>query len=222
MSTLASQLFAKVHSRECKGTRECHWCGGSCTDKWVHDDVAPIPFERSKTTAKRPGNSYICEGCMLYHKNSVTVRYLIGGLKDRQCFSNWSWFMTLDGIWVIKPLDHQELYNKLLAPPPVFCLTLTDGTIKPLIQLCLVNEVKEMKADTLLKFTFNNIPHTYTIYELEQAIKTGSDGKMPGASALIRYLGKCERLAPPVIEEKKERGRPIKKDDSPYRKIKTS
>jgi len=73
-----------------------------------------------------------------------------------------------------------------------------------LVHKMKVNEHQSMTADTRLDFTLNNIPHSYTVYELEQGIKLGPDGREPGVQAILRFLG-----TPPATPEKpKEVGRP--------------
>lgn len=204
---LASQLFAIAHSRQCIGDQECHWCAGKCERKWPHDDLPPQPFVRSVSTALRPSSSYICQGCWLYRRPSVTVTFLNGGLKDRQGLFNHSWFLTPRGIDVITPADHTSLYPILLQPPLLFSLSFIDGR-KNLIQSCVVNQLNEIRKDTELKFTMDGMILTYTIYELEEGIKNGSDGKMPGVRMLIDRLGKCNLFQ----DDHKEKGRPKRED----------
>jgi hypothetical protein len=92
-----------------------------------------------------------------------------------------------------------ELYKILLKPPHQFVLALLTEAherldvgarkIKNRIHMADCNDLVEVKAGTELKFTLDNIPHIYTVNELEEALRRGTDGKTPGTQALVRLLG---------------------------------
>ncbi len=213
MSMIASELFATSQGCKCDGEFECHWCGGRCTRKWIHDDAPPIPFVRSITTAIRPGNAFVCTGCWLYRRPRVTVQHLDGTQKDGQSLTKHSWWITPKDAWIIEKEDHEKLYSYLLSPPSIFSLSLlSTGKVANLIQLAVVNRNDLMLADTLLYFTLDNIRHSYTVYELEEGLRHGLNGKMPGVRALIEKLGSF--LLPSIEEVKRERGRPLKNYDA--------
>lgn len=218
---LASELFATAHSARCTGKYECHWCGGACTQDHFHDDLPPVPFQKSRSTAKRPSNPYICTGCWLYRRKRVSVQYLHGSYKDRQSLPDHSWWLTDDNVRVISPIDHHSLYENLLFPPLRFSVSLLRQEKVNLLQLAEVNDFQEITADTYLKFTLDNRVLTYTIYELEEALKHGPDGKMPGVRALLDHLGPYA-ISVDIKEEKRGRGRPkasSENKENPTRKI---
>jgi len=142
----------------------------------------------------------------------VTIRQLCGIQTDIQCALNHSWFVTGDGAWALKPVDGPALYQILLDPPKRFVLSLlvngpvqsgilpngTSGVTNQL-HLCLLNDLAEVDQKTQLAFTVNNIPHAFSAYELEAALREDGNGKEPGVQALLRVLGK-----PPVLEPIKE------------------
>lgn len=212
----AVELFAMTHGKECKGSLECHWCASPCDRQWQHDDPPPVPFARTTSSAKRPSSPYICVGCLIYRRPSVTVQFMGGGFKDRQTLKHHSWWLDENGIVAIRPEDHQELYKKLLSPPSAFSLALLYGTrCENLINLAEANDFKPIQAGTTLKFTINNVLHEYSVYELSEGLKHGLEGKMGGVRALVNLLGPLEMKS----EEKRPRGRPANKDDSPRRVI---
>lgn len=199
----ASQLYAMSQGAKCQGSEECHWCLAPCERRWLHDDDLPIPFVRSKSTAKRPSSLYVCTGCWLYRMPRITVRYLNGKLKDRQSPEKHSWLITEQDAFSLDPTDSPAIYNQLLSPPVRFALSfLTDRGTNNLLQLQLLNDLDTVLADTPLHFTIDNIPHTYTTYELEEALRHGVEGKLPGVRALIEHLGPYQ-----IPEEKVKRGR---------------
>ena len=249
VNMLASELYALSQSSKCQGNYKCHWCSGPCTKLWFHDDPPPIPFTKSTSTAKFPPGLYVCVGCWLFRRQSVTINFLRGKIqKDRQSLSKHSLLITREGVWGLDKLDYQNIYEILLKPPSLFCLALITEGNKNSLQLATINDNVEVKADTPLHFTINNIQHTYTVYELEDALLTftsgnGSPGKEPGVRALVNFLGPYQKLfSPPkvfnagdeleeeempmeAIAEKKGRGRPTieqKSAKSPHRFVSKS
>lgn len=188
---LASCLYALTNNTKNVGPFECHWCASECQSLWIHDDPPPIPFVRSKTTAKRPGSGYICAGCWLWRRKRITIEWLGGGYKDGQCPQKHSWWIARDGAFGLNPeTSYSSLFDKLLKPPTEFVLSFVNGGMDNLLQLSLLNQHDQIRADTSLHFTINNIPHCYTIYELESALTSeDQNGCSPGVSALIKILG---------------------------------
>jgi hypothetical protein len=104
-------------------------------------------------------------------------------------------------------------------------LALIDENTCNHIHLAKANDLFEVKADTELQFTVNNIPMSYTIYELEEALLHGPNGKSPGVQALLRIFGQpkdedAENDDPLAVPRKKPRrvsnpkgGRPPVLDD---------
>lgn len=191
---------------------QCHWCGSRCTRTWTHDDVPPIPFQRSKSTARNPQGQFVCTGCWLWRRGSVTVNFLTGGYKDRQQAKNHSWWINEEGAWALRKEDYQHLWNLVISPPLRYSLALLDGEgVSNHLQLMIANDCPEILGDTQLWFTVNGIPHFYSISELEAGLKIGETGREPGVRALIRLLGKT----PPNLTfkpQKKPEGRPSTKD----------
>lgn len=208
---LASELYAISHGTTCEGNDECHWCGAPCKKIWVHDDP-PNPIiaqgSRLRSMARRPANGYICAGCWLWRRKSITAKFLSGDFKDRQIPSQHSWFIAEEGSWAIRPQDGKPLFERLLSPPGRFVLSLrADLSIPNHIQLALANNNHSVEQDTVLHFTINGILHSYTPAGLEQFCRGKTEDLTPGVLALGRMFGK-----PVVIEEEKRgRGRPMKK-----------
>ena len=225
---LASELYAKTQSAECKGSFECHWCGAKCGSNWTHDEPAPMIGVKRPTLAKRYGSPYVCSGCWLYRRRSQTVNFLtqipyretsrmVHPQKDRQRLSNHSWLLTEKGFFGLRfPEDSGELYQFLLKPfPLLFCLSLVEGGEENHLQLAQVSENFILTAETRIPFTYNNSPHFYTIYELTEAIKTSPKGKEVGVGILMRVLGDPPANLFEVKEEKpRGRGRPKPPEDS--------
>lgn len=205
----ASDLFAIAHSKKNQGDQECHYCASKCEKTFPHQDALPIPFVRSLTTALRPGNRWVCKGCWLFARKYITVRFLGGGFKDRQCLKNHSLWITPEGVWGLLPTDAGLIYKHLLNPPLTFSLSLlSEPKVENLLQLMTCNDLSEIIADTELKFTIDNKVHSYCVYELKEALRHGVDGKMPGVRALVERLGPhpLSDELPPVAEEKRRKG----------------
>lgn len=235
-STSAADLFALSQGTCNMGDQECHWCASPCTREFLHDDPPPLPFVRSKSTARRPGNPYVCTGCWLWLRKSVTVRFLGSGFLDRQAAKNHSWYITEEGAWALRAPsasgligeDTTSLYGALLKPPRKFVLALRNpsGGVDVLPQLLLTNDTPASDAvmyDSAMKMTLNNVPYEYTVYELEEAVRAGThEGYGPGVRALFTTMGPPPEglrraLTPPEKRvEKRERGRPPALEDSKY------
>jgi hypothetical protein len=216
-----SDLYAMSQGGKNEGDLECHWCCSACSRQFLHDDPAPIPFQRSKSTAKRCSSPYCCLGCWLWRRQRITVNFLSvnGGhqhpYKDRQCPLKHSWWITPSGSWALREVDNEALWNRLLDPPKRFALLLRTAEFagETLIQLATANDLEGAKAETPLHFTVNNIPHKYTIYDVEQMQLSRVTANEPGVQALVRILG-----APPT--KKKEAIRPSATNSpSPKREI---
>lgn len=216
-AVLASELFARIHSTECRGRYLCHYCGAPCDNLWPHGEPPPVPFVRAVPTAKRPGDPWMCKGCWLYRRTSVTAVYLDGGMKDRQCLLDHSWLLTAadartlrgpDAAADLRRAQTEAIFDFLRKPPLLFCLSLVEGGAKNLIQTAIVNDLAKIDAGTELKFTLNGVPHAYTVHELEVAIdERETAGREPGVRELLRVLGRP--LREPRIRDK---GRPAPRE----------
>lgn len=216
-------LFAHSQGLVCQGRWRCHWCGSPCHNDFIHDDPPPIPFIRSNSTAKCPGESYICAGCWRWRRGKTTVNFLDGHYQDGQLLKQHSWWITEETALAVAKGDGKYLYPLLLKPPKRFTLMLLDGQhMDNLLQLAVANDPGGIIAETPLHFTLNNIPHTFSIYEMEEAVRYGPEAYGPGVRALFAFLGKVpdeikQRFPPPDKEaDRKGRGRPQPKDDAKY------
>lgn len=205
MPLSAADLFALSQGSVNTGDQQCHWCGSACDRTWTHDDLPPVPFMRSSPSARCPGNAWVCAGCWLWRRGSVTVNFLGGGQKDRQKAENHSWWVTEEGAWALAPSSKEAIYQQLLRPPRRFLLALRTD-IPTLLQLSLVNDNVGLDTQTPLKFTINNIPHQFTVYELTETLIHGPEGREPGSRALLRHFGVC--LPARAIQEPLKIGRP--------------
>lgn len=207
----ASELYALSQGSKCTGKEECHWCCAPCNRSELHDDEPLIPFVKKQSSAKRYSSPYVCKGCWLFRMSRITIFSLSGKLKDRQAPCNHSWLITEDSAKTIQEGEYLSLYPILLNPPLRFVLSLrTSNTPNP-IHLQLVNDLDEIQAETELAYTLNGQPCSYNIYELEEGLKHGAEGKIPGVRTLINLLGP---YALPIDEpKKKKRGRPGPGDD---------
>lgn len=227
---LASDLYAISQSSKCEGNDECHYCSAPCKKHLPHMEPVPLPGNKRPYVAKRPGNGYICMGCWLWRRQSLTIEWMdgklkngaiqMGGFRDRQTPSNHSWYITDERAWSVMPHPHhltsqptnEALYSLLLKPKIRFCLALLEGGSKNHLQLMIANEIAKIEADTPITYTVNGIPYHYTVYELEEALKyRETEGKEPGVAMLLHLLGPSN-LFPPKVEEKKM-GRPPALED---------
>ena len=218
---LASELYAISQGSRCEGRELCHWCGAKCPLIWLHDDLPMLPHYPKSKLAKQPSRHFICNGCWHWRRKYITVRSLSGLFyQDRQSPKDHSWFVTCESAHCIHyKLDAQDLYHKLLNPPLQFMLSLlTEDDMENHLQMCIVNDLTLLSSDTELSFTINNITHTYSIYQLEEALSNHeTNGKDPGVRELIQILGPYQGSE--SLREKKGKGR-HGIDDIPERKTK--
>ena len=210
---LASELFALASGVRCAGPDACHWCAAPCERLVPHDDPPPMIGVR-RQACKRPGNAYVCLGCQRYRRSRVTVNFLGGGQQDRQKSEDHSWLFYRNSAYAVRPGCEEALYDVLLTPPLRFVLALrTKGA--NLLQLMVANDLVVIEADTPLAFTVDGAPGYYTVYELEEAARTGPEGKEPGVQTLFRLLGPppTNLLKPRPLQEKRGKGRPKPKED---------
>jgi hypothetical protein len=219
----ASDLFALSQGSINDGKIfKCHWCGSPCGTDSPHDDVAPIPFVRSKSTAKCPSQPYICCGCYLWKRPRVSINFLGGTLtdekgvernwfRDGQSAQNHSWWITEQGAWAIERLDHPLLWDKLLHPPKRFVLAFKVPEQKNLLQLLVANDPGGIVGDTPLYFTQGGTKYSFSVYELEEAIRYNPTPYGPGVNALFKIMGEVPKEVKkkyPKPLERKVDGRP--------------
>lgn len=218
----APHLYALSEGVSPSGADRCYWCGTPCDRVWFKDAPPPQVGVKRTDGAKCPGNHYVCVGCWLFRRRSITVTHLDGTYRDRQCPLGHSWLITSVNARAVRlPQDGRELIQRLLDPPLRFCLSLLDGKAGHINRLhsAQVNDLPEVLADTPLLFTLNGIPLTYSVYELGEAMRNGSQGKSPGVGALVYLCGQHEDLAPaPVVLSTPKGGRP-KDIDRPDGKV---
>ena len=184
----APQLLALSMGHNCAGPDECHWCGAPCQRIFVHDGPPPLPFVKNDPTARYPAHHYVCTGCRLFRRARNTVQFLDGkSYKDGQSLTDYSLLLSDYGIRGIRKEDYPLLWENLLHPHPRFVLSLIDEGQKNHLQLALVNDFQQIRADTPLRFSYNNVPHSYTVYEIKEAIQSGgTEGKEPGVRVLAQ------------------------------------
>ena len=189
---LASELFALANGLHCSGPQRCHWCGAAAGTDWPHDDLPALVGVR-RLAARCPASHWICAGCMSWRRKSMTVCFLHGGFRDRQCAMNHSWWLTPSAArGLLFPEGRGILYEQLLDPPSIFSLSVITSGQQNFLQFNTVNmssSPAEVPTTTPLHFTLNGVPHSYSTYELEQGLRYGAEGKEPGVQALIRTLG---------------------------------
>jgi hypothetical protein len=227
---LASEFLALTESCKCTGNHNCHWCGAPCTEDWIHDGPPNLPFIDKGEYARCRSENWICKGCWLWRRKSISVQYLHGLICDRRCARDHSWLVTDKGSWVLGLGDDwEQLIPILLKPPAKFFLSIiNEPKTTNLLQCCVVNENFEIQNDTELMFTLNNIPMKWSVYELEDAL-TGGDpnGRPAGVQALATLLapalGPSGKIEKEVI--KRGRGRPPKpepRSEGPYKLVRAS
>ncbi len=205
-----SDLFALASDTRNAGEEMCHYCGSACGRLLTHDDPPPVPFVRTKSVAKYPRNPFICNGCWVWKRKRVTVTFLGSGkYQDNQTAADHSWWLTPAEAKAIHPASHPALYPLLLSPPPQFAMALrTDPTIPTYLQCVEANDNEEVLADTPLRYTVNNVVHTFTVYELEHALRHGLNGKAAGVRELVKLLGDPPAdLLPEEDPQKRHEGR---------------
>lgn len=211
----AGMLYAKSQNSGCAGQWKCHWCGAPCLDLYVHDDAPEIPgAKRNPNRARHPANPYVCQGCWLWRRQRISIHYHNEDrhVLDRQTPKWHSWFITPRLARAVHPADHALLFSLIQTPPTCFALLFlskprtNENATNPIIvnhlHLAAVNEHERIEAGTALTYTLDNVPHAYTVYEFEEALKHGPEGKEPGVRVLFELLGLK------ATEEKRGRGRP--------------
>lgn len=210
MGITSPELYGMSRGARCEGMFRCHWCGAACGQMWKHDDVTlGLMFgPKSKQAPVIPASPFICAGCWLFRQKSITAFFLTphGGtaFKDRQNPSTHSWWITDGDSRAITAHCHADLVHLLLNPPRRFSLSFLAGEQKPqnMLHRCPCNDEAILTKDTPLGFAVNNTAYTYTVYELEQAPKLGSNGLSAGTRALCDLIG-MPNLIDPKPEEKK-------------------
>ncbi len=212
----ASMLYAISQGSKCVGIFRCHWCGSPCSDfnraEFIPRQQQDVGIKISPL-AKIPSSSYECWGCWLWNRKRLGIQFLEKGYKDGQCPLNHSWLITEKGAWALSPWDGPKLHETLLKPPLKFVLALLsngpiasgirpcDGILNR-IQLAFCNDFPEIKANTELHFTLNNIDHLYTVDGLENG------GAEIGTQVLLKVLGPIPKKPEDQKDKRKEtRGR---------------
>ncbi len=219
-----SDLYAQAIGIRNGGDDRCHWCGSACQRILPHDDDPPIPFvkgSQNRRYAKCPGHAYVCMGCWRFRALRVTVNFLGGSLIDSRCPMDFSWLITETGVAALNPRQKTALYPVLLKPPLRFWLGLVEG-MQSHLQLQVLNDLPTVQSDSPITFTFNGLPLTYTIYELEEGLRHGVSGKSPGVQTLIRFLGEYKLPMPngKDVDEQRGKGRPrLEEINKPGRKV---
>ena len=208
----AAELYAHSQGYIHEGPDTCHFCGSACKRLVPHDDVRPVTGYRTITTAKYPANVYMCVGCWLWKRRRLTAFFLDGNLKDGQSPQHHSWWIEPMSCKAIKMPDcRQHLIDRLIKPPKQFAISLIRVLPANPLHLCPVNNNESIRADTDLLFAVDGKEFSYTVYELEVALKEGPEGTENGVQELCRILD----IRKPEVEEweiedeeKRGRGRP--------------
>ena len=132
---------------------------------------------------------------------------------DGRCPMLHSWLMTDDGAWAIGDGSWPALYAFLLKPQLRFSLSLVDAREANHLQCAIVNDLCVIEAGTELLFTINNVKFKYTVYELDQAIRYGEEGKSSGVQELFKIHRPSMKILEPEGPVKRGRGRPPKIDE---------
>lgn len=206
----ATQLYAQAHGAKCEGPHRCYWCGSPCTSLLRHNELPPQIGVKVSVAVKVRSSPYVCVGCWLFQATSMTARFMTSGqYMDRQQPSKHSWWITSKEAKAIRTFasrtahsgqivnqlwqghtDHQALWENLLCPPPQFALALVSSGNPNLLQLTPANHLDEVKVGSPLSFTVDNVPYSFTHYDLREALKHGvTEGKEPGVRKLIEFLG---------------------------------
>jgi hypothetical protein len=229
---LASKLWALAHASDARKLgkeaqledSECHWCAGKCSRKFVHDDAPPVPFVRSRSKAVRPGNPWICNGCYLFRRRRLTVRFLdeAQSFRDAQCPLGWGWWLTERGAWALRINEAITIWELLLKPPLTFALAFLDWgrpgeACDNLVHLWETNDLETIEGGTPLRFTINNVPHTYSCYELKQGLSKKGAPMAAGVRALVELLGPCPRLE--ALKEEPGKAGDMRSKDGPKKVV---
>lgn len=223
----APDLFALAMGVPNRGDHACYWCGSAAEKDSRHKYPAPMIGQPPLQHVKFPRSPFICRGCARFRKPSVTIFDLAGGFKDGQQYENHSLWMTRMGCAMVAPTQRRMVYDLLLNPPLTFALSLLTGATKEKTRLqgLFVNDHAEIKADTPLYFSIDNMRVGYTVYDLQNALKLGAEGLEPGIRMLVDHCGPLhdtsfEPTDEPPPEEKRGRGRPpAKPEDDPRRVV---
>lgn len=197
----APWLYARSQSTDCSGPEQCHWCTAPCKrlGTRVHDDPPPAILTRWLTRARCRNSAYICEGCWQWGRRSITACFLGGGFKDRQAPKNHSWLITQEGAYAVlqpaqfitihgkSPVGPHPLWDWLLNPDNSFVLSIR-GSEDNLLYLSPVNDCIEIKGNTPLSFSHNNLPLSFTVADIEAARQSGQSNE-PGVRRLIELFG---------------------------------
>jgi hypothetical protein len=156
-----------------------------------------------------------------------------GELRDRQSPCDHSWVITEKNASAINlNTDKEKLWQFLLKPSLKFILMFTSykvpekkelkltNTLPNSIHLAHLNNFSEIKASTILTFTYDNVPFQYSVYELEEGCKHETDGKMGGVAKLLSLLGPHPTLST-LKDEFGKAGRPMKEEQHDQRVKKT-
>lgn len=202
----ASALYAHTQGSFNSGMWRCHFCGACCSELYEHDDPRREVGQKRLVFAMFPANPWMCRGCWLWRRTRLELTFLDGSRQTKQCPRNHSWFLSSGQAFAITPHCYPTLYDKLINPPRCFSLSLLEGSgsINHL-QLTLTNNLPCVLANTPLRYTINGVPHTYTVYELEEGARNDEAGIEPGSRELLRYLGiERQKLNQP---EKRKKGK---------------
>lgn len=222
----ASELYAEVENDRCEGRERCHWCMAPCTTRLKHDDVPFLPFVKSGQLPKLPSSPFTCVGCWHWRKGPVTVNFPGGGYLDRQFRKGHSWLITEKWAYALDLGCSKWLYQCLLkvTPGKPFALSITTNgeRVPNLIHLMECNvPQKGDTAETTYRFTIDYAPFTYTVYELEEALKHGPDGKSAGVRELMRIFKTepSQSKEQKVVAENRPVGRPPAGTNSEKEKV---
>ncbi len=219
MKLSPSQIYAIANNGTCEGEMECHWCGSPCKRNFFHDDVLPFTIGGKREYAKKPMSPYICTGCFLFRRKRITVWFPDKEFKDSQAPARHSLLYGKYECLALRKGSGKFIYPKLLSPSLFFVLALIDENQDNPIQHHVSNCFEVISSSMELEFTYNSKPFSYTINDLENALKHGMNGAPPGAAHLVRYFGEWEFPKEEKEDPPKEikRGRPFKEDERPSR-----
>jgi hypothetical protein len=105
--------------------------------------------------------------------------------------------VTAEEALAIREGDLPALRQRLLRPPLRFALSLVTPGVKNDLHLAPVNDHAEVRADTELLFLADGRVMSYSVYELQEAEKTGSNGRWPGVRLLCDLFRMPRHVEPP-------------------------
>ena len=187
----ATQIYTLSQNKKpSKGKESCHFCSSPCDLSLVHNEPKADIGTKRTYLAKMPGSPYTCLGCWLFRRPRLTIRFLDKTYIDGKCPIDWSWFITETEALSFKSINMSPFVYKILLNPPLkFVLAIVEDSIKNHPQLMVSNDLESIEKDTKLNYTFNGRHFVYTIYELEQALRHGTQGIEPGVQELVRRFG---------------------------------